>query len=326
MRNYVSAFTDHLKESKEIGLKTDFNIQSNSIDKVLVTGLGGSGIGGTIVSDLVRSFCNVPVLTNKGYDIPAYVDERTLVIASSYSGNTEETLMALAKAEEKGAQIACITSGGKLKDLAGEKGYNVIVIPGGFPPRAAFGYSSLQSLFVLEKYGLITDDFVGEIDSSIALLEQEAEKIQGLAKQVADGLYEKIPVIYAEEAFGGVAVRFRQQINENSKMLCWHHVIPEMNHNELVGWAGSPSQVAPVFLRSDLEFERNTTRIKINQEIIEKRADVIEIWAKGKSLLEQSYYLIHLTDWVSVYLADLKQIDAVEVDVITHLKGTLAKS
>jgi len=109
-------------------------------------------------------------------------------------------------------------------------------------------------------------------------------------------------------------------------MLCWHHVVPEMNHNELVGWAGSTNEVAAIWLRSDLEYFRNTKRIEINQEIIAKRtACSKEIWAKGSTLLEQSYYFIHLCDWVSYYLAEIKQIDAVEVDVISHLKAELSK-
>jgi len=172
MENYIKNFIGHLEEAVQIGSSAVFKQPSFGIKNVCITGLGGSGIGGTIVSDLVRKECAVPVLSNKGYFLPGYIDKHSLVIVSSYSGNTEETLNALEMAENAGAQIACITSGGRLQDIAKEKGYNHVLIPGGFPPRAAFGYSSLQSLFILQKYGLISSGFVEEFEATISLLKK----------------------------------------------------------------------------------------------------------------------------------------------------------
>jgi glucose/mannose-6-phosphate isomerase len=147
-------------------------------------------------------------------------------------------------------------------------------------------------------------------------------KALAIAKKISG----KLPVIYSAGHFEGVAVRFRQQLNENSKILAWHAVIPEMNHNELVGWRDDARDKAVIFLRNVEDFERVQTRMEINKKIIKKHTNtVIEIWSEGKSYLEEVFYLIHLTDWVSVLLADLREVDATEVKVIDFLKNSLAK-
>ena len=140
MNNYIEGFTSHIKEALEIGNNSVFSYAKNPISNILICGLGGSGIGGTIVKDLLSKKISIPITTSKGYDIPAFVNKSTLVIACSYSGNTEETLIALEKCIEKDAEIAIITSGGALKKIAEEKNLNHIIIPGGHPPRAMFGY------------------------------------------------------------------------------------------------------------------------------------------------------------------------------------------
>jgi glucose/mannose-6-phosphate isomerase len=181
-------------------------------------------------------------------------------------------------------------------------------------------------MFVLSRLGLISNKFEAELNSTINLLERESEHIKTLAHAIAGKLQNRIPVLYSVTDMESVAVRFRQQINENSKMLCWHHVVPEMNHNELVGWRNRIGNWAPIFLRSREDFERNQQRIEINKGIVAEFAEqVIEIYAKGESHMERAYYLIHLGDWVSVYLAELNGVDAVEVKVIDHLKNELAK-
>ena len=138
-------------------------------------------------------------------------------------------------------------------------------------------------------------------------------------------LNKKFPIIYACSGFEGVAIRFRQQLNENAKVLVSHNVIPEMNHNELVGWT-EKGKYAVVIIRNEVDYERNQMRIAINKEIITKYAKtIIEIKSKGESLIENTLYLIHLTDWVSFYLAEIRSVDAVEVKVIDFLKGELGK-
>jgi len=166
-----------------------------------------------------------------------------------------------------------------------------------------------------------------DLEKSIALLEKESGNIQNTAKEIARKLHKKIPVIYSLGSCEGVAVRFRQQINENSKMLCWHHTFPEMNHNELVGWTTRNEDLAVVSLQTDFDYERTRKRYEICKPLFEKYSSgVVDIKGKGSSKLEQFMYLVHLTDWISCVLADLKGIDADEVKVIDHLKAELAKS
>lgn len=326
MKKYIEDFSEHLSEALKIGESKVFSGSSKTFNNVCISGLGGSGIGGTIVSQLIADKCSIPVIVNKDYSIPEFVDSTTLFIACSYSGNTEETLEALALAEKKGAEIACITSGGDIKKIAENKSYNHLVLPEGFPPRAAFGYSLPQILFILTKYNIVNWDFTTEINEAIALLNDKEQEIQQEAKEIANQLNGSIPVIYATAPYEGVAVRFRQQINENSKMLCWHHSVPEMNHNELVGWAGGNPNMKVVIFRNEDDYYRSQKRIEINKEIYSKYTNtIIEVHSKGSTRLVRSLYLIHLGDWVSQFLAELKQIDPVEVDVISFLKGELAK-
>lgn len=326
MDKLIAGFTSHLKEAMGVGIKSDFLNADNSLMNVLICGLGGSGIGGTIISQLVSGQCALPITINKDYKIPSFVNQDTLVICCSYSGNTEETLEMYQQAYDKGAEIAIITGGGKFGELATERNHNMIQIRGGLPPRAAFGLSFPQLFFVLNQYGLIGDYFIGEVESAIQLMDKEENSIQSEAMKVANKLHGTFPIIYTEAPMEGVAVRFRQQIAENSKMLSSHHVIPEMNHNELVGWRTKNEDLSVVFFRSNDEYHRNTARIEKSIEVAGKyTSNVNEIFAKGKGKIQQALYLIHIGDWITYDLAELKKIDSVEVDIITELKDMLAE-
>jgi glucose/mannose-6-phosphate isomerase len=287
--------------------------------------LGGSGIGGTIFSQIVADELTIPILVNKDYSLPAYIGEKSLVIICSYSGNTEETLQVLRKAKNTAAKIVCITSGGAILDFAKENNFDFIVIDGGMPPRSCFAYSFVQLFYVLKGLGLINADFKGKLEKSAALLLNEQSEIKSLAKQMAIDLKDSMPVIYSDASFEGVGIRFRQQINENSKMLCWHHVIPEMNHNELVGWRGNYPNVKAVFLRNETDFIRNQERMEFLKAVIEPYcAGIFEIHSKGESNIERTFYLIHFVDWISQYLGEMNGFDTAEIDVINKLKGSLA--
>ena len=326
MSDYINDFTNHLREAMEIANNSDLTPYTKEIRNVLICGLGGSGIGGTIVADIVSPKVNIPIAATKDYSIPNFVNEHTLIIANSYSGNTEETLFALEKCQAKGAEIAVITSGGKLKTIAEENNYTKIIIPGNQPPRAMFGYAFTELFFILNHYNLIDDSFKSDFEKAIALLDTEKSDIQKQAMDLAIKLYKQTPVIYVANGFEGVAVRFRQQINENSKMLCWHHVVPEMNHNELLGWRTNVDDLAVVYFRNKCDYERNQIRMDINKKVISKYTEnITEVWSKGDSLIENSLYHINLGDWVSWYLSEMNNVDAIEIDVINFLKGELAK-
>lgn len=325
MKLLVENFPKQLTEAISIGEQAVLQA-SSKINNVLISGLGGSGIGGTIVAEIFEKELTVPVTVIKKYHIPAFVNENTLVIISSYSGNTEETVACMQEAYKRNAKIVCISSGGIVIDFAKQHHLDHIIVPGGMPPRACLGYSLTQLLFVLKANKLITSDIVAQLKETIELITTNEATLQKEALTVAQKLVGKIPVIYTLSV-EGVAIRFRQQINENSKMLCWHHVIPEMNHNELVGWAEPNDELAVVVFRNDNDFERNLTRLAICKEVFAKYTpNYIEIYSKGSSDLARALYHIHLTDWVSCYIADLKNVDAMNIDIINHLKGELAKS
>lgn len=326
MENYIVQFPENMVEAIEIGIQAIKNFKTAEVDNVVIVGLGGSGIGGKIVSQLVWDKCSVPVTLVNDYRIPKWVNERTLFVATSYSGNTEETLSALGEAIQHGAQIAAITAGGKLKQLCWERSYNCIEIPAGQPPRTSFGYNSVQQFFVLQAYGLIDGHFIDELQEAAHLLKKDIGIIRAEAAAIANKIADTTPVIYAETRSEGLAVRLRQQINENAKMLCWHHSLPEMNHNELVGWAGGSNDFSALFIHTPEDHQGTITRMELSKEIIGRYTDkVIDLNPKGNSRIARAYYLIHLGDWISFYLAMERQVNPLEIEVIDYLKGELAK-
>lgn len=327
MDQLIERFPAQLTEALEIGENASIKAHSKEINKIYVAGMGGSGIGANFVAEFIVGECKLPYLIGKGYDSPAFIDENTLYIASSYSGNTEETLSAIAQVANTGAKIVCISGGGKLIALAKEKGYDYIQMPGDWPsPRACLGYSLVQQLYVLYKLNIIGKTVIDQVKSSIDLIKYDQDEIKNKAEKIAALIKGKIPVIYTTDRMEAVAVRFRQQINENSKYLAWHHVIPEMNHNELVGWRDVYDNLAVIYFRNKDDFRRNAVRMDINKEVITKYCDtIIEIYSKGQSLVEKSMYFVHLGDWISWYLAQERNVDALEVNVIDHLKGELSK-
>jgi glucose/mannose-6-phosphate isomerase len=222
--------------------------------------------------------------------------------------------------------VICVTSGGKVEEMARANKFDVIKIPGGNPPRSCIGYSLVQLIKIAVHYSFAPVSVLSDVQKSIDLIKTESENIKSTAMQIAKKLQNKLTVIYSLGSAEGVSVRFRQQINENSKMLCWHHVFPEMNHNELVGWTTKNDDLAVVTFKTSFDYKRTVKRYEVCKPIFEKySSSVTDITAKGHSKLEQYFYLIHLGDWISCYLADLKNIDPVEVNVIDHLKKELSK-
>ncbi len=325
MLNLIQGFPKHIKEAVLIFNQTDIS-SLDAIDNVVITGLGGSGIGGTIASEVVSKDCSIPIIVNNSYHLPAFVNERTLVIACSYSGNTEETLTCLGQAEEMRAQISVITSGGVLLDKAKASGLDHVVIPGGNPPRSMLGYSLSILLLMLDAYGLASIDAEAKLMSASRLLDKEIGSIKLNAKELASKTKNNIPVTYACSGFSGVATRWRQQFNENAKLPGWNAEVPQMNHNELVGWTGGSDAYVVYFLRSTEDFWRNQKRIEIVSEIIRKQVpQVYDIWTQGTSLVEQVFYLIHLGDWISYYLSEERGVDIVDIKDINYLKSELSK-
>ena len=326
MKDLIVGFGNQLRHALEIGANASLKQNNKDIHNVMITGLGGSGIGGTIVSELTAQECTVPVCTNKGYDLPRYINENSLVICSSFSGNTEETLEAFEKAKAKNAEIVCVSSGGKLIELAKAQNLNYIQLAPGDSPRAMMGYSITQLLYILNHYSLISDGFKNELNKTASLIDELQEEIQADAEKMTNHLFGKIPIIYACDGYKGMAVRFTQQLAENSKMLSWHNIIPEMNHNELVGWRTKNENLAVIFFRNETDHKRNQKRIEINSEVVSKyTSSVMEYWSKGDSMIEKTFYLINVCDHVSFNLSKRNNVIVEEIEVINYLKGELAK-
>ncbi len=321
MKDLIAGKIDQINDAISIGEAVNFKQSSKDFTAVLLVGMGGSGIGGRIISQLFKDELKVPFLTHHGYGVPNYVNDKTLVIASSYSGNTEETINAVNEIEERGAEIVVISSGGNLLEMAKQKKWNYFQVPGGEQPRAMLAYSIVQQIYALTYAGLISEFALKSLYTVPDLIAESEESLQLAARTIAEKCLNKTPIIYAGEQFEGVATRFRQQLNENAKVLCWHHVLPELTHNELVGWAGGSDQHNVIFLNSSLYHEKTNIRWGFVKDRIQSFADsVMTIEAKGRDLITQTFYFIHFTDWVSYYLSELRGVNPNEVDVIIALK------
>jgi len=297
---------------------------------VIIAGLGGSAIGGDLIRMITANSAQIPIVVNRDYSLPAFVDERTLVIASSYSGNTEETLAAYEHAKSKRAKIIAITTGGELKNRAMADEIPYITIPGGLPPRAALGYSFFPIFVLLKELGIGfgRQDVERAIDLLYETREQLKEDLpekENPAKQLARKIHGKIPVIYGSSNLTDViAVRWKGQFNENSKHPAFYNAFPELDHNEIMGFEGDKELLKVlelIVLRSDFENDRMKKRIDITSDIIKDSVSgITNLWPRGETHLEQMLYHIMLGDYVTAYLAILNEKDPVEIDFIDELK------
>jgi glucose/mannose-6-phosphate isomerase len=305
------------------------------INKVVVLGMGGSAIGGDLVASLVAAEANLPIFIQRSYDLPAFVDDETLIIASSYSGMTEETLSAFRQALNTNSKKLVITTGGKIKELAQEKGIPVFSFNYKAQPRAALPFSFLPILNFIQRLGFVNDksaDFSEMVDVLEQLSREINESIpfsRNRAKQLAQELYGKLAVIYGAGITTEVAHRWKTQINENSKAWSFHEAFSELNHNAVVGYQFPPelaSKILVVMLQSSHLPPPILRRYRITSQILEK-ADVSFslIEGSGKSPLAQIMNLVLFGDYVSYYLAILNKTDPTPVETIDFLKGELGK-
>lgn len=331
MKELIDSFPDQLREALQITRSYFPKVLSREINHVLVAGVGGSGIGANFVGDTKGEELKVPMIINKGYDIPSWVGSDTLFVASSFSGNTEETLSCLKQAIGKRAQCVCITAGGELMTLAQKNGLSLLMLPhhNGIP-RANLGYSIVALLSVLNRYGLISGRYENEMADWAVQVESEAAQMRQKARELASKLHGHLPIVYANVHLFGVAKRFQQQVNENAKQFCHVNVFPEMNHNELVGWE-NPAEIlsnsSVVFLKSKFDPKRVTLRWKLLKPVFSKQARFItEIEGIGETRLQEALYFLHLLDYASLYLAEENGADPVAILKIDELKGKLARS
>lgn len=324
MYNLIQNFPNNLLQALEIANENPLRKSYPLFNNIVICGLGGSGIGGRLVANWLYNDLDLPVAICQDYTLPKYVNQKTLVIASSYSGDTEETLSAVEQANAKGAAIIAITSGGKLAEFCKKHNYEFILVPGGNPPRTQLAFSIVQLTHIFGELGMIKKDTLNQFEVAAALLKTEEVVIHAEAKRLAEFIHGKELIIYSDAKDEAIAIRARQQFNENSKILCSHHVIPEMNHNELVGWAGGNENHAVLLLHTGNVHPQNEKRFEFSKSVIEtKTQHIFELKAKGTNTIVQSLYLINVIDWASWYLAEMKNIDPIEVGVIVHLKNSL---
>ncbi len=336
MRTILLNFADQYSETQEIARSFDKIPSSYSnFRNIVFSGMGGSAIGGDLIRTIFNDVCPIPIIINRDYNIPKFVDQSTLFISASYSGNTEETISAFKQAKDKGAKIISISAGGELKNLSEKESIPYFEIQQkGLQPRCAFGYMFVPMVYFLSKLGLIPDQSEN-FDETAKIISENAEGLatnipvrNNQAKQLAITLYNKIPIFYApQNYFDVVAMRWKGQINENSKASAFYNTIPEMNHNEIVGW-GIPQDITwrcvAVILTHKNESEKIKKRMAVTSSIIaETGAQVIEIYAKGNTPLSQALYLIYFGDLVSYYLAILNGVDPTPIERISLLKSKL---
>jgi len=301
---------------------------------IIIAGMGGSGVSGEIIATWLENKIRVPIISVKDYDLPGFVDENTLVVVVSYSGNTEETLNAFLQALKKKAVILAVTSNGKLKEYCQKIKIPVIHIPSRFQPREAIIYLTIPIASFLEKLGLV-GDLSDEIKATVKILQKirgqirpEVSLEKNPAKKLALQILNTVPVIYGAGIQKPIAYRMKCQLNENSKIHAFYGIIPEMNHNEIVGWSYMQStDFSVIFLRYLEEREEIKARIEIIKSLFlkSKVKKVLEIWGYGEKVLGQMFSTMFIGDMASLYLAFLRNVNPSEIKPIEKLKRELEK-
>ena len=336
MYSWLCDFPLQVEDAVRIASKAPLTLNTRGITSIVLTGMGGSAIGGDLARSYLSGELKVPLTVSRSYALPAFVGSKTLVVISSYSGNTEETLSSYRDAIRRKSRILCITTGGEVERLARKHGHACIKVPPGLQPRAALGYSFFPFLIALSRLGFIKSQR-RDIRETISGLKfrshiyRDPRNAGNLPLKVAAQLHGRLPIFYsASDHLDAVNVRWRGQVSENAKQLAYGNVLPEMNHNEIVGWKvdrGLLKKMAVVFLRDRGTHPRVQLREEITRRIIRSYAsEVVEVRSEGRSLLARIFSLVYVGDWASYYLAILNRQNPTPVKVIEYLKNELAKA
>tara|TARA_B100000953_G_scaffold5952_2_gene5288 strand:- start:7010 stop:8056 length:1047 start_codon:yes stop_codon:yes gene_type:complete len=328
-------FPDHIDHALDIGRKINFQNTYDNIQNIVIAGMGGSAIGGDAVKLLTKNELKVPFVISRNYKLPNWVNENTLVICSSYSGDTEETLDSFDDSLNKGAKIIGISTGGILTKLLIENKLDVVTIPSGLQPRAALALSFVPMLCLLNKLGFISSNSIKDLNSTVSLLKDFRDKYSNQNEQnptyaIAQRIYKTIPIIYGENEYTGIiALRWKGQLSENSKMLAFCNDLPEMNHNEIVGWENNTAlmdNISIIWLKDSEDHPRIMARQSATKDIIGKIAASHEVVSlQGDTQVERLLHLVHFGDWLSYWCAILHKTDPTPVKKIDQLKRILSK-
>ena len=331
----IEGLPDQVEQAWAAGRGLDLPAEYRDVDQIVVLGMGGSGIGGTLMSALAAADGGrVPVVSARGYGVPAFVGTRSLVLASSNSGNTEETISALDAAIKAGAKCAVITTGGRLLEIAREHRLPTLTFKWDGEPRSALGWSFASLLGICSRAGLLAD-LGDDVRDAAAAMRELREKIgrrspegSNLAKQIAGRMAGRLPVIVGAEALAPAAYRWRTQINENAKSWAMAEELPEMNHNAQEAF-GLPQRIIPLLHAAFLRHATMHARIRarVDATIEEMRrcgvgAEIVDV--PGERALVQMLWAIYLGDYVSYYLGLLNGVEPSPVLRLVALKDLLS--
>ncbi len=332
MLGAVASMPQHARVGYEAAVATEGLPLADGVTAVAFCGMGGSGIAGDVLRATYGDRLVVPVVVNRSPVLPAWVGPHSLVITSSYSGGTAETLSCFEEARSRGARIVPITSGGRLADRADELGIASVRIPGGYLPRAALGYLAFALLGTMERVGLLPQ-LVDDVADAIALLEPLVEALapdvpleRNEAKALASRIGDRQPVIWGADGVGSAAAgRWKAQMNENGKVPSWAAALPELDHNEVVGWSdGRGRDSFVIALRDEEEHPDVSVRFPISLEIAREAGAVTEeVWATGRSRLSRFLSLVIMGDFTSCYVGLAQGVDPSPIDAIVRLKAFL---
>lgn len=338
MLGHVARLPEQCRDAWERVRRLELPAAHRTVTRVLVVAMGGSAIGGDLAAAAVAGQCRVPVLVHRDYELPAYADAHTLVIACSYSGETEETLSAFEAAHRRGCPLVAVTTGGTLARRAGEWGVPGLSVAYRSQPRAALGYLLVSMLGILRAAGTI-DDPAPSIGEAIALMEARATGLapdsplsQNPAKQLAVKLAGRVPIIAGSGALAPVARRWKGQVNENCKGWAYFETLPEMDHNALAG-VHFPTEAAQwicaLFLHPDAALEvhsRAGRRIELTRQHLQQRGITChDVPVPGESPLAQILSAVQLGDYMTCYLAFRYGADPTELDDVVQFKQLMAQ-
>jgi glucose/mannose-6-phosphate isomerase len=328
----VLALPDHLRDALwrvESAIMNEWDTPGG----LVVAGMGGSAIGGALACAALGDHASRPIFVTRAYGLPPWTTPETTVLCASYSGNTEETLACYEAASALGAQRVVATTGGRLAELARADRVPVIPLPGGFQPRAAVAYMTVAALEIAALCGA-GPRLTSEIDVAASHTEQLVAEWgpdapeDSLAKEIARGLLGSAPVVAGAGLTAPIAYRWKTQINENAKLPCFAHELPELDHNEIVGWEGAPDvgRFSAVFLDDSDDHPRVKARMELTERLIADSATAtFHLETRGQTTIERVMSLVLLGDLVSLYLAALRGIDPGPVKVLERLKAELAE-
>jgi len=319
----------HTQVSDAWNNKVDVSsLKNKNFSSIVFCGLGGSAIGGDLLCDYLFGEMKLPFIVVRGYNLPSLVNENTLVIISSYSGNTEESISCFEQALKIKCKIAVITSGGKIDEMASKNSLPVLHLQSGFQPRYALGQGFFALLKLMQELGIAEEnENVKKIVSLWSKRSEEYLKENNKAFQIAKELVGFIPVIYSSEFLSSTGYRLKSQLNENSKLHAFHNVIPEMNHNEIIGWESFKEKQfnAKVIYLIDQKFHsQNSKRFEILKEMLnQQKVDVLTLSSDAGNKKVRIMDLIFLSDWISFYTSVLRGFDPSEIDFIHRMKQRL---